>query len=93
MTEIIQSLLKELAINAEKSNVRAIGVAMQHQLVKEKNAANKKHKQTVETVEKSLETHRKKLEDALKGKFAKKVKETFEEQQEELKIFSQDYLV
>ena len=83
----LEDLLNELRKTLEKWNVQTVGIAMQEKLTAEKKETDKTHKKAVEEAEKAFSSSRGQLEDSVKGGFAKRVIEVFDEHEKELKVF------
>nr|WP_260697419.1 hypothetical protein [Enterococcus mundtii] len=83
----LEDLLNELRKTLERWNVQTVGIAMQGNLSAEKKTTDKTHKDAVKEAENSFSSSRDQLENSLKGGFAKKVIEVFDEQEKELKVF------
>lgn len=82
--EQLEILLKKLQKALDTSNVQAIGFALQQQLTKEKKDTSKNQQKAVKEAQESFSSSRKQLENALKGQFAKKVRDAMEKQEKEL---------
>ena len=82
--EQLEQLLKELQKTLDKGNVHSVGIALQQKLAEEKKKTRKNQQQAVKEAQNAFSNSRGKLENALKGQFAKKVKEVMEKQEKEL---------
>ena len=82
--EQLEILLKKLQKALDTSNVQAIGLALQQQLTKEKKDTSKSQQKAVKEAQEVFSNSREQLENALKGQFAKKVRDAMEKQEKEL---------